>query len=61
MVIHELRYYAVSEIPRVDFIVSSKSALPWPPTDIECASPDDSACQAQPNPLHTQHGAHHHG
>ncbi|RVD20192.1 hypothetical protein EN738_23700 [Mesorhizobium sp. M4B.F.Ca.ET.017.02.2.1] len=61
MVIHELRYYAVSEIPRVDFIVSSKSGLPWPPTDIECASLDDSARQAQPHPLHPQHGAHHHG
>jgi len=27
----------------------------------ERLSLDDIACQAQPNPLHPQHGAHHHG
>jgi len=28
---------------------------------LERVSLDDIASQAQPNPLHPQHGAHHHG
>ena len=36
-------------------------AIPSLPQKEERVSLDDIARQAQPNPLHPQHGAHHHG
>ena len=41
-----------------DFLADAKALLA---ARLERVSLDDIACQAQPNPLHPQHGAHHHG
>ena len=62
---------------RVDFNLSAKSSFPRPPKTVmgdslvdaeallaarlERVSLDDISRQAQPNPLHPQHGANHHG
>lgn len=41
-----------------DFLVDAEALLA---ARLERVSLDDIARQAQPNPLHPQHGAHHHG
>ena len=40
-----------------DFLADAEALL----APLERVSLDDIARQAQPNPLHPQHGAHHHG
>jgi hypothetical protein len=41
-----------------DFLAAAEALLA---ARLERLSLDDIARQAQPNPLHPQHGAHHHG
>ena len=41
-----------------DFLADAEALLA---ARLERVSLDDIARQAQPNPLHAQHGAHHHG
>ena len=41
-----------------DFLVDAEALLA---ARLERVSLDDIARQTQPNPLHPQHGAHHHG
>ena len=41
-----------------DFLADAEALLA---AGLERVSLDDIARQAQPNPLHPQHGAHHHG
>jgi hypothetical protein len=41
-----------------DFLVDAEALLA---ARLEHVSPDDISRQAQPNLLHPQHGAHHHG
>ena len=41
-----------------DFLADAEALLA---ARLKCVSLDDIAGQAQPNPLHPQHGARHHG